>query len=75
MKSAMYRSSASKLMCRLSGNEAALLSLLAMKPLSFLPPLHLGIARKLERRGVVRKDGPVWQPTPEGLALVRRSLQ
>lgn len=70
MKSAMYGSGTRGL----SGNETALLSLLAMKPLSFLPPLHLRMARQLERRGAVCNDGQLWQPTPEGLALVRRSL-
>jgi hypothetical protein len=57
---------------QLSGNETALVELLALKPLSDLPPLHRSIAEKLARRGMVRREGGTWHPTPAGLAQARR---
>ena len=58
----------------LDSNEFAVLELLAMKPLTFFPPLPRLIARRLARRGLVRFQDGRWHPTAEGLNLAGRTL-
>jgi hypothetical protein len=63
-----------RLMHVLNSNEFAVLELLAMKPLSFFPPLPRLIARQLARKGLVRFQDGSWHPTAEGLNLAGRTL-
>jgi hypothetical protein len=51
-----------------------MLELVAMKPLSYFPPLHLAIAERLCRRGLLRLHGERWCLTKDGLELVHRTL-
>ena len=62
------------LMHALDSNEFAVLELLAMKPLSFFPPLPHIIARRLARKGLARFQDGRWHPTAEGLNLAGRTL-
>jgi hypothetical protein len=58
----------------LDSNEFAVLELLAMKPLTFFPPLPRLIARRLARKGLVTFQNGRWHPTAEGLNLAGRTL-
>ena len=58
----------------LDSNEFAVLELLAIKPLTFFPPLPRLIARRLARRGLVRFQDGRWHPPAEGLNLAGRTL-
>ena len=57
-------------MVQLNENDYAMLELLAMKPISFLPPFHSWIAEQLSEKGVLRNDGRHWHPTAIGLRLL-----
>jgi hypothetical protein len=61
-------------MHELNSDEAAILALLAMRPLSDFPPQHHMIARRLARRGLVAFSEGQWHPTAQGLDLARRAL-
>jgi hypothetical protein len=62
------------LMHVLDSNEFAILELLAIKPLSFFPPLPHLIARRLAHKGLVRFQDGRWYPTAAGLNLAGRTL-
>ena len=53
-------------------NDCALLELAAMKPIGFLPPLHLPVAETLVRRGYLKHEGQHWLPTRTGLQALGR---
>ena len=55
-------------------NDYALLELAAMKPIGFLPPLHLSAAETLVRRGLLKREGEQWLPTRIGLHLLGRTI-
>ena len=59
-------------MRELNSDEAAILALLAIRPVSDFQ--HYMIARRLARRGLVAFSQGKWHPTAEGLDLARRSL-
>ncbi len=56
----------------LSGNDHALLKIAAIQPISCLPPLHQPAAEKLRLEGLLQRQGDVWYPTPDGLALSKQ---
>ena len=58
----------------LDSNELAVLELLAMKSLSFFPPLPHRIARRLVRKGLATLQDGRWHPTAEGLNLAGWTL-
>ena len=58
----------------LDNNETALIALLAVRPVSHLPPQPYVIARRLARRGLVACKEGHWYATAEGLDLARSSL-
>ncbi len=53
-------------------NDYALLELAAMKPIGFLPPLHLSVAETLVLRGYMKLEGQHWLPTRTGLQVLGR---
>lgn len=53
-------------------NDYALLELSAMKPISFLPPLHLSVAERLVRQGFLKHEAQHWLPTRTGLQVLGR---
>ena len=61
-------------MHELDNNELAILALLALRPLSYIPPQPYVIARRLARRGLVAFSEGHWRPTAEGLDLGRQAL-
>ncbi len=61
-------------MHELDSNEAAILALLAVRPISYFPPQPYLIARRLARRGLVAFSEGQWHPTALGLDLARQSL-
>jgi hypothetical protein len=50
------------------------LELVAIKPVSYLPPVHHVVAERLLRLGLMRRDDHRWHPTADGLALTRRTI-
>ncbi|MGE0629175.1 MAG: hypothetical protein AB7O43_15220 [Hyphomicrobiaceae bacterium] len=61
-------------MIALGNNEFALIELMAMHPVEFLPPMQLSIARKLAKRGLIDRKDDRWLPTARGLAMIHRTL-
>jgi hypothetical protein len=61
-------------MCGLDRNQYAMLELLAMKPLSFIPPLHMTFVDELSRRGLTVRHGTHWYPTANALKLMGCTL-
>jgi len=61
-------------MSGLGENGYALLELSAMKPINYLPPFHLSVAKQLLVRGLLRREGQQWHPTSFGLRLLGRTL-
>ena len=55
-------------------NEIAVLELLAIKPLSYFPPLPRGIAEQLARKGLAIFSDGQWYPTAGGLSCAGRTL-
>jgi hypothetical protein len=62
-------------MRQLQSDEYAILVLVAMKPVSYLPPIHSAIAEKLQRLGLIRQHDNRWCPTAQGLACARWTFQ
>jgi hypothetical protein len=60
-------------MYELDCNEMAILALLAMRPISYIPPQPCAIAERLARRGLVEFSQGQWHPTARGLDLAQRS--
>lgn len=58
----------------LNGNEYAIVELLAIKPLSYVPPTHLPIIKKLSKQGVVKRREGHWYLTKVGLILAGRTM-
>jgi hypothetical protein len=58
----------------LDNNEIAVLELLAIKPLSYFPPLPRCIAEQLVRKGLAIFSGGQWYPTADGLSRAGRTL-
>lgn len=58
----------------LNNNEYAMLELLAMQPLSFIPPLHVPLISRLSTRGLTVQQGAQWYPTATALRIVGRTL-
>jgi hypothetical protein len=58
-------------MLELDCNEMAILALLALRPISYIPPQPCEIARRLESRGLVAFSQGQWHPTPQGFDLAR----
>ena len=61
-------------MSGLGENGYALLELSAMKPINYLPPFHLSVAKQLLERGLLRREAQQWHPTSFGLRLLGRTL-
>jgi hypothetical protein len=59
-------------MNELDNNEIAILALLALRPISYIPPQPCAIARRLARRGLVVFSHGQWHPTAQGLDLARQ---
>ena len=58
----------------LDNNEIAVLELLAIKPLSYFPPLPRGIAEQLARKGLAIFSDGQWYPTADGLSCAGRTV-
>ena len=58
----------------LDNNEIAVLELLAIKPLSYFPPLPRSIAEQLARKGLAIFSDGHWYPTADGLSHAGRTL-
>ena len=58
----------------LDNNEAAILELLAIKPLSYFPPLPRSIVEQLARKGLAVFSDGQWYPTADGLSYTGRTL-
>lgn len=61
-------------MTQLNGNAFALVELLAVQPLSYVPPIHQSTIDTLIRLGLVRKHDGVWYLTQSGLEISGRTL-
>ncbi|MBU2533886.1 MAG: hypothetical protein KKB37_14185 [Alphaproteobacteria bacterium] len=61
-------------MSNLDGNAYALLELLALKPLSVIPPMHLSLAERLKAEGLTTFQSAQWHPTANGLRAVGHTL-
>ncbi len=61
-------------MGRLSENEEAFLTLLAMTPVTSLPPQPYMWARRLKREGFATERNGAWVPTSAGLKQLGLSL-
>ncbi len=59
-------------MLELDCNEMAILALLALRPISYIPPQPCEIARRLESRGLVAFSEGHWHPTAQGFDLARQ---
>ena len=62
-------------MSQLQNNEYAILVLVAMNPVSYVPQIHSAAIEKLSRLGLIKQTDNKWCPTAEGLACTRRTLQ
>lgn len=58
----------------LDNNEVAVLELLAIRPLSYVPPLPRRIAEQLARKGLAIFSDGQWYPTADGLTFTGRTL-
>ena len=58
----------------LSRNEYAMLELLALQPLSCIPPLHRPLISQLSERGLTMHVDAHWYATATALKMVGRSL-
>jgi hypothetical protein len=61
-------------MYELSANAYAMLELVADKPLSVVPPLHLPLVEQLSESGLMVKSGSQWYASAAGLRTVGRTL-
>lgn len=61
-------------MAALDHSETALLELLAIEPVSFLPPRHRRLIRRLDRLGLVVRWKNRWYPTAAGIAHTGRTV-
>ncbi len=61
-------------MSKLERNEYALLELMAIKPLSVIPPIHQSLVEHLVERGFTMRQGTEWYATATGLKVVGRQL-
>lgn len=59
----------------LKDDEEALLELLSIRPVGFLPPIHEVMAEGLKRRGFVAQDREGWQATTSGQLMLRWGTQ
>lgn len=58
----------------LDHSEAALLELLAIEPVAFLPPRHRLVIKRLDRLGLVVRWKDRWYPTAAGLTRAGRTV-
>ena len=61
-------------MSELNNNEYAMLELLALQPLSCIPPLYMPMIGQLSERGLTLQNGARWYPTATALKIVGRTL-
>jgi hypothetical protein len=61
-------------MDQLKRNEQSLLELLAIEPLSMVPPIHRSLVDRLAERGLTMKQGARLYVTAAGLRFVGRVL-
>ena len=61
-------------MSKLERDEYALLELMALEPLSIIPPIHQLRAESLVERGLTMKHGTHWCATAAGLKIIGRAL-
>ena len=61
-------------MFALNDNEMAMLELLAMKPLSDVPPYPDMLARRLRRQGLAVFANGTWYVTSKGISVTGRTL-
>jgi hypothetical protein len=57
-------------MSNLDHNQYAMLELLAIRPLSCIPPLHMSFVDELSKRGLTVRRGRHWYPTADALKLM-----
>ena len=62
-------------MSELSTNEYAMLELLALQPLTCIPPLHVPTISQLSERGLAEQLDARWYPTATALKIVGRTLR
>jgi hypothetical protein len=58
-------------MRQLQNDEYAILVLVAIKPVSYLPPIHSAAAEKLCHLGLIKRNDNQWCPTAQGLVCAR----
>jgi hypothetical protein len=58
---------------RLTSNEQALLEVAALQPISIIPQMHRSLAERLAEQGLLRRQGELWVPTVDGLAITNRA--
>jgi hypothetical protein len=61
-------------MSELNNNEYAMLELLAMHPLSCIPPLYVRLINQLATRGLTVRHGAKWYPTATALRITGRTV-
>lgn len=61
-------------MSKLNNNEYAMLELLALQPLSCIPPLYLSMIDTLSNKGLTARLGDQWYPTATALRILGRTL-
>lgn len=61
-------------MSKLSRDEYAILELLALQPLSCIPPMHRRMIDLLLERGLTVHFNSKWYPTASALKIVGRTL-
>ena len=62
------------MLSELNNHEYAMLELLAMQPLSVIPPLYVPLISQLSTRGLTVQEGAQWYPTATALRIVGRTL-
>lgn len=61
-------------MRKLSIEEHAMLELLALRPLSYIPPIHMSTMSQLSERGLTVRVNATWHPTGSALRIVGQYL-
>ena len=61
-------------MSDLNNHEYAMLELLAMQPLSVIPPLYVPLISQLSTRGLTVQEGAQWYPTASALRILGSTL-
>jgi hypothetical protein len=62
------------IMSDLNNHEYAMLVLLAMQPLSVIPPMYMPLISQLSTRGLTVQKDAQWYPTATALRIMGRTL-